>query len=224
MKLSRRASELVGEFCFSDFFPHLGWMDIVTGLVKRLRETAEGLDAFQGMSKLARQNCVNNAGVGDGTPYQNPTKISKAQEEVAHSSPFPVSSRIDPEYQAGRTRNGLGKEEGKGGRGELEQSTEEKNREWVGQGGDSDSNVILCIGTPGSLRGNQESCRVRGDVGSWGRISSYGVLVIHPCIEDGDLPLGYGLRHLRGSLGVSIHVFTRGVTPSGGSRHKLNLS
>ncbi|XAR67964.1 Psoralen synthase [Bertholletia excelsa] len=43
---SKRAFELFGEFCISDFFPCLGWMDVMTGLVKRLRETAEGLDAF----------------------------------------------------------------------------------------------------------------------------------------------------------------------------------
>ncbi|KAG5536988.1 hypothetical protein RHGRI_024427 [Rhododendron griersonianum] len=45
-ELSRTAMEQMGEFCFLDFFPSLGWMDILTGFVKRLNDTSEGLDAF----------------------------------------------------------------------------------------------------------------------------------------------------------------------------------
>ncbi|KAH7867110.1 hypothetical protein Vadar_028962 [Vaccinium darrowii] len=44
--LSRSAVDLMGEFCFRDFFPSLGWMDVLTGFEKRLKNTSEGLDAF----------------------------------------------------------------------------------------------------------------------------------------------------------------------------------
>ncbi|KAF7135021.1 hypothetical protein RHSIM_Rhsim08G0178500 [Rhododendron simsii] len=45
-KLARSAVNHFGEFCFQDIFPSLGWIDVFTGFVKRLKNTSEGLDAF----------------------------------------------------------------------------------------------------------------------------------------------------------------------------------
>ncbi|KAH7865335.1 hypothetical protein Vadar_005309 [Vaccinium darrowii] len=45
-ELSRSAMDLIGAFCFEDFFPSLGWIDVLTGFVKRLKNTSEGLDSF----------------------------------------------------------------------------------------------------------------------------------------------------------------------------------
>ncbi|KAH7866181.1 hypothetical protein Vadar_016771 [Vaccinium darrowii] len=44
--LARSSTVLMGEFCFRDFFPYLGSMDVFSGFEKRLKNTSEGLDAF----------------------------------------------------------------------------------------------------------------------------------------------------------------------------------
>lgn len=44
-KLSKKVMELLGAFCFEDLFPHLGWMDILTGFSAKLRTTSEALNA-----------------------------------------------------------------------------------------------------------------------------------------------------------------------------------
>ncbi|XP_028096543.1 cytochrome P450 71A1-like [Camellia sinensis] len=45
-QLARNGMELLIEFSFQDFFPSFGWIDALTGLVKRLKDTSQGLDAF----------------------------------------------------------------------------------------------------------------------------------------------------------------------------------
>ncbi|GAV92464.1 p450 domain-containing protein [Cephalotus follicularis] len=45
-KFARRAMELIGAFCMKDYFPSLGWMDVLTGLVAKLKETSQGLDTL----------------------------------------------------------------------------------------------------------------------------------------------------------------------------------
>ncbi|KAH7866575.1 hypothetical protein Vadar_022148 [Vaccinium darrowii] len=45
-ELLRSAMEHMGAFCFRDFFPSLGWIDVLTGFVKRVKNTSEGLDTF----------------------------------------------------------------------------------------------------------------------------------------------------------------------------------
>lgn len=45
-ELWRTAMDLVGEFCFKDLIPLLGWMDVITGLVSKLKRTSKALDAF----------------------------------------------------------------------------------------------------------------------------------------------------------------------------------
>ncbi|KAK9117353.1 hypothetical protein Sjap_016300 [Stephania japonica] len=45
-ELSRQLSELIPAFSFGDFFPYLKWMDVLTGLVRRLKITSQELDAF----------------------------------------------------------------------------------------------------------------------------------------------------------------------------------
>jgi hypothetical protein len=45
-ELWRTAMDLVGEFCFKDLIPLLGWMDVLTGLVSKLKRTSKALDAF----------------------------------------------------------------------------------------------------------------------------------------------------------------------------------
>ncbi|XP_059643363.1 cytochrome P450 71A1-like [Cornus florida] len=45
-ELSKTSMQLVGSFCFRDTFPSLGWMDVLTGLAKRMKETFEGFDEF----------------------------------------------------------------------------------------------------------------------------------------------------------------------------------
>jgi len=45
-KLSRRVMVLFVAFCFGDFFPSLGWIDVLTGLIPSLKATFRELDAF----------------------------------------------------------------------------------------------------------------------------------------------------------------------------------
>ncbi|EOY22275.1 Cytochrome P450 [Theobroma cacao] len=45
-ELSRRAMDLLGSFCFRDFFPSLGWMDVLTGLTAKLERISSELHTF----------------------------------------------------------------------------------------------------------------------------------------------------------------------------------
>ena len=45
-ELGRTATELLGGFFFGDFFPSFGWVDVLTGKVKILNDTSEGLDVL----------------------------------------------------------------------------------------------------------------------------------------------------------------------------------
>ncbi|GFZ03857.1 hypothetical protein Acr_16g0004810 [Actinidia rufa] len=45
-ELGRTATELLGGFFFGDFFPSFGWVDVLTGKVKSLNDTSEGLDVL----------------------------------------------------------------------------------------------------------------------------------------------------------------------------------
>ncbi|CAN0900324.1 Desmethylyatein synthase [Linum grandiflorum] len=42
-RLSRKAIDLIGTFCFKDMFRFMGWMDYLTGLVPSLRKTSKAL-------------------------------------------------------------------------------------------------------------------------------------------------------------------------------------
>lgn len=53
----RKAMDLVGAFCFQDFLPFLGWMDVLTGLVARLRSTSDVLDDF--LDRVIEQHLVS---------------------------------------------------------------------------------------------------------------------------------------------------------------------
>jgi cytochrome P450 len=44
--LSRRVMLLLGLFCFGDFFPFLGWIDVLTGFIPSLKATFRELDTF----------------------------------------------------------------------------------------------------------------------------------------------------------------------------------
>ncbi|KAE8124339.1 hypothetical protein FH972_019237 [Carpinus fangiana] len=45
-ELSRRVMVLFVAFCFGDFFPSLGWIDVLTGIIPSLKSTVGGLDAI----------------------------------------------------------------------------------------------------------------------------------------------------------------------------------
>ncbi|XVE56699.1 hypothetical protein DITRI_Ditri04bG0031700 [Diplodiscus trichospermus] len=45
-ELSRSAMDLFGAFCFKDFFPSLGWMDVLTGLTSKLEKVSSELHNF----------------------------------------------------------------------------------------------------------------------------------------------------------------------------------
>jgi hypothetical protein len=45
-QLTRRAMKLFSTFCFGDFFPSLGWIDVLTGLIPSLKATFRELDVF----------------------------------------------------------------------------------------------------------------------------------------------------------------------------------
>nr|A0A0N9HTU1.1 RecName: Full=Desmethylyatein synthase; AltName: Full=Cytochrome P450 family 71 subfamily CU polypeptide 1 [Sinopodophyllum hexandrum]ALG05134.1 cytochrome P450 family 71 subfamily CU polypeptide 1 [Sinopodophyllum hexandrum] len=45
-KLSRDFLDLVGAFCFNDFFPGMAWMDALTGLNRKLKKGSRELDDF----------------------------------------------------------------------------------------------------------------------------------------------------------------------------------
>ncbi|KAI8543806.1 hypothetical protein RHMOL_Rhmol08G0247500 [Rhododendron molle] len=71
-ELSRSAFEHMGEFCFRDVSPFLGWMDVLTGFEKRLKNNSEGgPDTSSATMEWAMTELM-----------KNPTKIRKAQEEV----------------------------------------------------------------------------------------------------------------------------------------------
>ncbi|KAK8579390.1 hypothetical protein V6N12_069716 [Hibiscus sabdariffa] len=44
--LSKRLVKLLTAFSFGDLFPRLGWLDVLTGLIGRLKENSNELDAF----------------------------------------------------------------------------------------------------------------------------------------------------------------------------------
>jgi cytochrome P450 len=44
--LSRKVMVLLGAFCFGDFFPFLGWIDVLTGFIPSLKATFRELDAL----------------------------------------------------------------------------------------------------------------------------------------------------------------------------------
>jgi hypothetical protein len=45
-ELSRKAMVLLVAFCFGDFFPSLGWIDVLTGLILSMKATFRELDVF----------------------------------------------------------------------------------------------------------------------------------------------------------------------------------
>ncbi|XP_026377939.1 cytochrome P450 71A1-like, partial [Papaver somniferum] len=45
-QLSRDLLSLLGAFSFSDFFPSIGWMDVVTGLSSKVNKVSQEVDAF----------------------------------------------------------------------------------------------------------------------------------------------------------------------------------
>ncbi|KAL4362574.1 hypothetical protein GQ457_04G015420 [Hibiscus cannabinus] len=46
-ELSRKTMDLIGSFCFEDFFPYLGWVDVlITGLTSELDRVSSELHAF----------------------------------------------------------------------------------------------------------------------------------------------------------------------------------
>ena len=45
-ELSRKVMVLLVAFCFGDFFPSLGWVDVLTGLIPSLKSTFRELDVF----------------------------------------------------------------------------------------------------------------------------------------------------------------------------------
>jgi cytochrome P450 len=45
-QLTRRVMELFSAFCIGDFFPSLGWIDVLTGLIPSLKATIRELDVF----------------------------------------------------------------------------------------------------------------------------------------------------------------------------------
>ncbi|KAK9117344.1 hypothetical protein Sjap_016291 [Stephania japonica] len=45
-ELAKRAMRLLGTFSVGDFFPSLGWIDVLTGLEGRLRRTSKEIDVF----------------------------------------------------------------------------------------------------------------------------------------------------------------------------------
>ncbi|XVF49800.1 hypothetical protein PTKIN_Ptkin04bG0044800 [Pterospermum kingtungense] len=59
-ELSRRALDLIGAFCFKDFFPSLGWMDSLTGLTSKLERLSGELHAFFGQVIEEHRAKMNN--------------------------------------------------------------------------------------------------------------------------------------------------------------------
>jgi hypothetical protein len=45
-ELSRRVMVLFVAFCFGDFFPSLGWIDVLTRIIPNLKSTIGGLDVI----------------------------------------------------------------------------------------------------------------------------------------------------------------------------------
>jgi hypothetical protein len=45
-QLSRRVMVLFVAFCFGDFFPSLGWIDVLTGIIPRMTATMRGFDSL----------------------------------------------------------------------------------------------------------------------------------------------------------------------------------
>ncbi|MCL7032122.1 hypothetical protein MKW94_022401, partial [Papaver nudicaule] len=45
-KLSIEFFELLSAFCFADFFPYLGWIDVARGLHRKFKKASQELDVF----------------------------------------------------------------------------------------------------------------------------------------------------------------------------------
>ncbi|KAG6686418.1 hypothetical protein I3842_11G018200 [Carya illinoinensis] len=64
--LSRRIIVLFSTFCLGDFFPCLGWIDVLTGLIRNLKATFGELDVF--FSQVIEEHKTRNC--NDDRPYK----------------------------------------------------------------------------------------------------------------------------------------------------------
>ena len=62
-ELSRRMAMQVTAFSFGDFFPSLGWMDNLTGLIASLKATSRAVDAL--LDQLIEEHKIMNVDEGD---------------------------------------------------------------------------------------------------------------------------------------------------------------
>ncbi|XP_026379126.1 cytochrome P450 71A1-like isoform X1 [Papaver somniferum] len=63
-QLSREVFRLLGAFSFHDYFPSVGWMDVVTGLSSRLKKVSQELDAF--FDRVIEEHLVRHSKAQDG--------------------------------------------------------------------------------------------------------------------------------------------------------------
>ncbi|XVF54567.1 hypothetical protein PTKIN_Ptkin05aG0191500 [Pterospermum kingtungense] len=67
--LSRRAIDVIGAFCFEDYFPYLKWVDVVTGFTAKLQRISSEVDAF--LDEVIEDHLVMMNNDDDGDKLDN---------------------------------------------------------------------------------------------------------------------------------------------------------
>ncbi|KAI3846468.1 hypothetical protein MKW92_034523, partial [Papaver armeniacum] len=63
-QLSRDVFRLLGAFSFGDYFPSLGWLDVVSGLTSKLKKVSQELDAF--FDQVIDEHLLRHSKIQDG--------------------------------------------------------------------------------------------------------------------------------------------------------------
>ncbi|RZC73182.1 hypothetical protein C5167_048659 [Papaver somniferum] len=63
-QLSRDVFRLLGAFSFGDYFPSLGWLDVVSGLTSKLKKVSQELDAF--FDQVIDEHLLRHSKLQDG--------------------------------------------------------------------------------------------------------------------------------------------------------------
>ncbi|KAF7838250.1 cytochrome P450 71A1-like [Senna tora] len=84
VKLTRKVMIKLGAVSVGDYFPSLGWFDVVTGFIPKVKSTFNKLDKFfdQDMFVGGIETTSTTLQWGMAELMRNPTKMKKAQEEV----------------------------------------------------------------------------------------------------------------------------------------------
>ncbi|XP_061349591.1 phenylacetaldehyde oxime monooxygenase CYP71AN24-like isoform X2 [Gastrolobium bilobum] len=82
--LARKTMKLLAAFSVGDFFPSLGWIDVLTGLISEIKSTSAALDAFfdEDMYVAGSDTTSTNLEWAFAELVKNPNTMKKVQQEV----------------------------------------------------------------------------------------------------------------------------------------------